>query len=96
MKLKIRVKTLSLLKDSIIMGAAQIKEELYQFIEEGDTRLINMLYAVAREYTQEDYTLSGSPMSKDTLVSRVRAAKSRIKSGQFTTQEDLENEMKEW
>ena len=78
------------------MGAAQIKEELYHLIEEGDTRLINMLYAVAREYIQEDYTLAGSPMSKETLVGRIRVAKSRIKSGHFTTQEDLENEMKEW
>ncbi len=78
------------------MGASQIKEELYHFIEEGDSRLINMLYAVAREYTQEDYTLPGSPMSKDTLTERIRSAKSRIKSGQFTTQEDLEKEMKKW
>jgi hypothetical protein len=78
------------------MGAAQIKEELYHFIEEGDQRLIKMLYAVAKEYTGEDYTLPGEPMSKETMKARVREAKSRIKSGQFTTQEDLEKEMKEW
>ena len=78
------------------MGAAQIKEELYHLIEEGDARLINMLYAVAKEYTLEDYTLAGSPISKEVLVERVRSARSRMKSGQFTTQEDLENEMKEW
>lgn len=78
------------------MGAAQIKEELYHFIESGDPKLIKMLYAVAKEYTEEDYTLPGKPMSKTTLKKRIRAAKSRIKSGQFTTQEDLEKEMKEW
>jgi len=89
-------KSLSLQRYRIVMGAAQIKEELYHFIEEGDTRLLNMLYAVAREYTLQNYTLAGPPMSKETLVERIRSAKSRIKSGQFTTLEDLENEMKEW
>lgn len=32
----------------MIMRAAQIKEELYQFIESGDPKLIKMLYAVAK------------------------------------------------
>ncbi|MEM9679879.1 MAG: addiction module protein [Bacteroidota bacterium] len=40
------------------MGAAQIKEELYHFIESGDPKLIKMLYAVAKEYSSDDYELS--------------------------------------
>ena len=36
------------------MGAAQIKEELYHFIETGDEKLIKMLYAVAKEYASDD------------------------------------------
>ena len=78
------------------MGAVQIREELYHCIEEADARLLKMLYAVAKEYTREDYTLPGESMSKETLKKRIRAAKSRIEAGQFTTQEDLEKEMKEW
>ncbi len=78
------------------MGAVQIREELYHFIEEADTRLLKMLYAVAKEYNQEDYTLPGEPMSQATLKKRIRAARSRIENGQFTTQEDLEKEMEEW
>lgn len=78
------------------MGTAQIKEELYQYIESGDPKLIKMLYAVAKQYKGEDYALPGKPMSKLTLKNRIRAAKSRIKSGQFTTQEDLERETEEW
>jgi hypothetical protein len=45
---------------------------------------------------EEDYTLPGESMSKETLKKRIRAAKSRIEAGQFTTHEDLEKEMKEW
>lgn len=78
------------------MKALQIKEELYQFIEGGDQRLINMLYAVAKEYNGEDYASPGEAMKKETLKTRVKAAKARIEAGQYTTHEDLEKEMKEW
>jgi flavodoxin len=78
------------------MGAPKIKEELYHFIEEGDAKLINMLYAVAKEYTQDDYTLSGKPMTPNQLKTRVKEAKARIAKGQYTTHDDLEKEMQEW
>lgn len=78
------------------MGATQIKEELYQYIEDADARLLKMLYALAKEYTQEEYILPGKPMTKENLKKRVRSAKSRIDAGHLTTQEDLENEMKGW
>jgi flavodoxin len=79
-----------------IMGAPKIKEELYHFIEEGDAKLIKMLYAVAKEYTKDDYTVSGKPMTANQLKRRVRDAKARIAKGQYTTQDDLEKEMQEW
>lgn len=78
------------------MGALKIKEELIHLIEEGDNRLLKMLYAVAKEYNRMDFTLPGDPMSEDELKERVFSAKKRIESGQFTTQEQLEKEMKEW
>ena len=78
------------------MGAVQIKEELYHFIEGADSRLLKVLYAVAKEYNQDDSIVAGEPMSKDVLKGRINAAKSRIKAGQFTTQEQLEKEMNEW
>ena len=78
------------------MGIVQIKEALYHYIERADVRLLKMLYAVAKEYTEENYTRAGEPMSEETLKSRIAAAKSRIKAGRFTTQEDLEKEIKEW
>ena len=78
------------------MEPVQIKKELYDLIEKADRRLLKMLHAVAKEYSKEDYILPGKPMSGNTLKKRIRAAKSRIAAGKFTTQEDLEKEMKEW
>lgn len=46
------------------MGAKQIKEELYHFIESGDTKLIKMLHAVAKEYSSEEYELT-EPQQKE-------------------------------
>jgi putative addiction module component (TIGR02574 family) len=40
------------------MGATQIKEELFNFIEAGDPKLIKMLHAVAKEYSSEEYDLN--------------------------------------
>lgn len=74
----------------------QIREELHQFIDRGDSRLLKILYTIAKEYIQEDYTSLGVPMTEETLKERVRAAKNRIKAGQYTSQEELENEIKKW
>ncbi|WP_296621213.1 hypothetical protein [Marivirga sp.] len=78
------------------MATPKIKEELYHFIEEGDAKLINMLYAVAKEYTQENYALPGKPMTINQLKTRGRSAKARIEEGRYTSQDGLEKEMKEW
>ena len=78
------------------MGAVQLREELQQYITKGDSRLLKILYSVAKEYTNEDFTLPAKPMSADALKSRVRSAKARIKSGKYTTQENLEKEMELW
>jgi len=78
------------------MSTAQIQEKLKLVIKNGDTRLLKMLYALAKEYNAENYILPGKPMSARELKLRAKAAKGRIKSGQFTSQEDLEKEMNEW
>lgn len=77
------------------MGTSQLKKELHEFIDNADERLLYLVYGLFQA-DQQDYTLPGKPMSEDVLKSRVRAAKARIKAGQFTTQEDLEREMEEW
>ncbi len=78
------------------MSTTQIQKKLQAVIENGDSRLLKMLYAVAREYNEENLTLPGKPMSVKTLQTRVNAAKRRIHSGQFTTQAELDKELKSW
>lgn len=36
------------------METSIIKEKLHQFVDNGDDKLLNMLYAVANEYSKEE------------------------------------------
>jgi len=80
----------------MIMGTAQLKEELHQYVERGDKRLLHMMQAIAKAYFEEDYTLPGDPMSVEEYKERIREAKSNVAAGHFTTQEDIEKEMEQW
>jgi hypothetical protein len=80
-----------------VMNTSQIKQELHQFIDNGDERFLRLVHAVATNYnSNEDYTLPGPPMSASEYKSRIRKAKERVKAGYYTTQEDLEKEMEQW
>ncbi len=79
-----------------IMGTAQLKEELHQYVDRGDKKLLHMMKAVAKAYFEDDYTLPGDPMSIEQYKDRIKEAKSNIEAGHFTTQEDLEQEMQQW
>jgi hypothetical protein len=77
------------------MSTAQIQQKLQTVIRQGDTRLLKMLYAIAKEYNDEDLTKPGKPMTVRGLRERISASK-RIKAGNFTTQETLEKEVNKW
>ncbi|MEQ9286099.1 MAG: hypothetical protein RIG77_04275 [Cyclobacteriaceae bacterium] len=78
------------------MGTVQLKKELHQYIDRGDTKLLHMMQAMAKAYFEEDYTLPGKPMSVQTYKGRIKEARFNIETGNFTTQEDLEKEMEQW
>ena len=83
-------------KDAIVMSTAELKEELHQYIDQGDKKLLHMMQALAKAYLDEDHTLPGDPMSVEDYKRRIRQAKANIAEGNFTTQEDLEKEMEQW
>ena len=78
------------------MSTAQLKEELHQYVNQGDKRLLHMMQAIAKAYHENDYTMPGNPMSVGEYKERIKEAKSNIEAGYFTTQEDLEREMEQW
>lgn len=76
------------------MRSSELREEVLKYIDQADERVLRLVKGMLQ--ADLDYTLPGEPMTKTQLENRVKAAKSRLESGQFTSQEDLEREMEEW
>jgi len=81
-----------------IMNTSKIRKELHESIDKGDERFLRLMHAVVTAYEsdEEDYTLPGTPMNAEYYKARIQKARKRVKSGNYTTQEDLEKEMEQW
>ena len=64
----------------IIMGSAQIRELLHEYINKADDRFINLMYAMVQaDMKEDDYGLSGT--HKKILDERIAAHKANQSSG---------------
>jgi len=81
-----------------IMNTSKIRKELHESIDKGDERFLRLIHAVVTAYEsdEEDYTRPGTPMDAENYKTRIQKARERVKSGSYTTQEDLEREMEQW
>lgn len=81
------------------MGVPELRKELHDFINQADERFLKMVYAMSKEYEEPEimgYNLDGSPITRQYLLKRVKAASERVKSGDFLTEEDVEKEVENW
>jgi hypothetical protein len=39
---------------SIVMEVTNIRQKLHQYVDKGDEKLLKLLYAIAKEYTDDD------------------------------------------
>jgi len=67
------------------MGVQKLREEFHDYINRADERFLKMVYAMSKEYKKQPmvagYRVDGSPITKEDLVQRVKAASARVKSG---------------
>ncbi|UII33135.1 hypothetical protein LVD17_04750 [Fulvivirga ulvae] len=85
------------------MLTVKLKESLHKLIDRiDDEELLNAYLKIIEKGLSSSidpiagYTTKGEPITKSTLVKRVRSASARVKSGTFTDQEDLEKESENW
>lgn len=83
------------------MNVEALKKELHSYIEKADNRFLRMMYALAKNYQDEEtivegYEADGTPITKKAIVNEAREASKQVKSGNYTSQEDLEKEVKNW
>jgi hypothetical protein len=76
------------------MGVTELKEKLHNYIDHADERFLKMVYAMSKEYkvpTIIGYKVDGAPLTRKELAQRVTSASKRVKSGNFISQEEVEN-----
>jgi len=85
------------------MAITSVKESLHDLIDRiEDEELLNAYLKIIEKGLPVSsdpivgYTTKGEAITKSKLVQRVRAASERVKSGQYTSQEDLEKESENW
>jgi len=86
------------------MTTVKLKESLHDLIDRiEDKELLSAYLKIIEQGVSSSiddpivgYTTKGDPITKTGLVSRARAASARVKSGEYTTQEDLEKESENW
>ncbi len=81
------------------MGVQKLREELHDYINHADERFLKMVYAMSKEYIEPvivGYNVDGSPITKETLIKKAKAASKRVKSGDFITQEEIDREVENW
>jgi mevalonate pyrophosphate decarboxylase len=81
------------------MGALGLRDNLLQYINQADERLLKVVKAVMESYWEEEvvaYSVDGKPLTKIVYKEELKEAIAEIKRGEFTTQEDLEKESENW
>ena len=81
------------------MGALELRNDLIQYIDKADVRLLKVVKAVMESYWEEEivaYTVGGKPLNKEFYQNELNEGIEEIKRGDFITQEDLEKESENW
>jgi uncharacterized coiled-coil DUF342 family protein len=83
------------------MSTAEIRKELQSYINKADERFINMVYAMAKEYSKNSeqivgYQPDGRPVTKIELLNDLKEADEQIERGEYLTIEELEREANNW
>lgn len=85
------------------MAIASVKKSLHILIDQiEDEELLNAYLKIVENGLPlhndpiVGYTPKGNPIGKSELIQQVKAASDRVKSGQYVSQEDLENTSESW
>ena len=83
------------------MSATQIRQELHQFIDLADDRLVSAVHSMMHLLIKDDqsivaFTGAGKPLTQSEFVARVQAAYDEAKKGKTVSTESLLADMETW
>jgi predicted Zn-dependent protease len=81
------------------MDTNKLREKLHKYIDHADKTFLKMVHAMSKEYEQSEnvgFTVDGNPITKEDLKKRVKKASERVKSGDYISQDEVDEEVKNW
>jgi vacuolar-type H+-ATPase subunit E/Vma4 len=80
------------------MGIPELRQELHNFINHADTRILRMMYSLANEYSKEDDVVycGKKSMTIEQLLSELKDAEAEIQRGECQSIEEFAKESEKW
>ncbi len=81
------------------MKLPELREELHEYINRADESILKVIYAISKESENSiivGYNTDDTPITNQELRKRVKAASQRVKTGDFLTQEEIEQDIENW
>ncbi|MBC7776914.1 MAG: hypothetical protein H7246_15890 [Phycisphaerae bacterium] len=83
------------------MSVLQLRQDLHEIIEKADDSVVEAMYAVYRSLKDElpiivAFTSTGEPLTKESLVERIRSSYIAGKNGETKTAQEVLEEITAW
>ncbi len=80
------------------MGAPELRQELHDFINHADTRILRMMHSLANEYSKDDDLVycGKKTMTMEQLHTGLKEAEAEIERGECSSIEDFAKESEKW
>ena len=81
------------------MSTAEIREEIQDYVDKADSRLLLMIYAMLKADEQNDmvgYTPQGNLLTQKEIIARAQKAEQDIKDGRVKSLDELKKDIKNW
>lgn len=81
------------------MGALELRDDIKNYINIADERLLKVVKAVMESYWEEEtvaFTVDGKPLTKKMYAQELQNGILEVQNGEVISQENLEKESENW
>ena len=81
------------------MEATKLRKQLVDYINNADEKILNEVKALVENYENDRviaHTVQGQPLTREKMQQEIAEAEADFKKGNYTTQEQLKEEIKNW
>jgi 23S rRNA pseudoU1915 N3-methylase RlmH len=81
------------------MEAIELRRRLVDYINKADETVLKEVQALVENYENDSivaYTVQGKPLNREEFQKEISEAEAEYKKGNFSTQDQLEEEVRNW